>query len=507
MTTDPSTSTSTTNLGGMVTTTVTRRRNSESESEFDFPIKEIKQEVTEDDEQDQFGLNEVSDDLLLSLPDMPLRFPQELLDFQTPPSPKQQQVEQEQVQAQQQQQPRQEEEKQSPKEISIPKNIQDEFYRALTSTRRDDSLRELMMKYPKYAVAYTYPDKFQRTLLHYAAGQGWEASVNYCVSKLGMDVNLRAADLETPLHRTARFGKVDVCKRLIKLGADLNSQDEKGNTPLHTAGITGKGHIIRELLSHSALDADIKNLKGQNACVAAEESRTSNPDAINCLRDFFADRETRNSARAVAHTFSVEPSNNYGNNSFAAQYAKYHEDVTPSFMKRTSTSSSTTNATSIPTSSAVSFNTMMSTTQPASSSSDPRASLPRNQICQDGHRTATYLEFVCDNIMRENRIFHDLEPQLILVGGEKVFPAFFLPDFNIYVEVYEDPIDPAAFNAIRYAYDKHHLQVLFIQGERDATSCLTREYLAQYQQQQVRLSSRQSRESEFRGSPRRKSQF
>jgi ankyrin repeat protein len=60
------------------------------------------------------------------------------------------------------------------------------------------------------------------------------------------------ADKLTPLHLTAEFGNIDICRKLIEEDADVNASDENGLTPLHMATLSGQLKIMEMLLDHEA---------------------------------------------------------------------------------------------------------------------------------------------------------------------------------------------------------------------------------------------------------------
>ena len=56
---------------------------------------------------------------------------------------------------------------------------------------------------------------------------------------------------ETPLHRAAAFGSVEVIDLLLEYGADTNAEDQNGNTPLSWASWHLRPGIILSKLMHS----------------------------------------------------------------------------------------------------------------------------------------------------------------------------------------------------------------------------------------------------------------
>ena len=128
-----------------------------------------------------------------------------------------------------------------------------------------------------------------RTLLHYAAGAGClavvdtllrlgaDASVrdsgghtplysvaNECASDAGPEIVLAlvraGADVNacggvtraTPLHMSARRGKVEIARALLDCGADLEARDHGGDTPLQRALNCRKAAVAQFLMARGA---------------------------------------------------------------------------------------------------------------------------------------------------------------------------------------------------------------------------------------------------------------
>ncbi|MCB9782384.1 MAG: ankyrin repeat domain-containing protein [Candidatus Omnitrophica bacterium] len=49
--------------------------------------------------------------------------------------------------------------------------------------------------------------------------------------------------METPLHRAARFGHMDLVRMLVSKGADLNAKTPEGSTPWKAAAYNGHHEI------------------------------------------------------------------------------------------------------------------------------------------------------------------------------------------------------------------------------------------------------------------------
>ncbi len=63
--------------------------------------------------------------------------------------------------------------------------------------------------------------------------------MKYFVEEKGADVKVANKYGNTPLHRSAYNGKLDVVKYLVEKGADVKAADKDGHTPLHQAARYG----------------------------------------------------------------------------------------------------------------------------------------------------------------------------------------------------------------------------------------------------------------------------
>ncbi len=65
---------------------------------------------------------------------------------------------------------------------------------------------------------------------------------------------LTSKDGNTPLHRAAENGKLDVVKYFVENGADAKAANKDGKTPLHCAAENGHWHIEKYLKEKAAHD-------------------------------------------------------------------------------------------------------------------------------------------------------------------------------------------------------------------------------------------------------------
>ena len=78
------------------------------------------------------------------------------------------------------------------------------------------------------------------------------------VFRKGVDVNQRALDGDTPLHRICFNGNLEDMEILIANGAEINAPGDTGNTPLHEAISFGPLEMVKRLLELGA-DPTIEN--------------------------------------------------------------------------------------------------------------------------------------------------------------------------------------------------------------------------------------------------------
>jgi ankyrin repeat protein len=106
-------------------------------------------------------------------------------------------------------------------------------------------VKELVEKNPELVKA---KDKESETPLHKAAAQGHMDVVNYLISK-GADIDARNNANQNPLLHAAYYGKTEVVKFLLDKGADFKTPDIYGRTILHYPVREGYEDVVEILLS------------------------------------------------------------------------------------------------------------------------------------------------------------------------------------------------------------------------------------------------------------------
>ena len=106
---------------------------------------------------------------------------------------------------------------------------------------------------------------FENTLLHLVAGSETPdiSMLEYCISILGIDVNVRNADGATPLLMACRAGREAKITALLHLNADVNLNFVGGETPLHWLGLLpDPAPVLKEFIRRGAnIDAQVTQLR------------------------------------------------------------------------------------------------------------------------------------------------------------------------------------------------------------------------------------------------------
>ncbi len=87
-------------------------------------------------------------------------------------------------------------------------------------------------------------------------------------------VSLERKDLDKPLHSCAKFGQVDMIRKLLDDGADINARARKCTTPIMKAAKAGHLEVL-DLLKERGADFGAKDIKGWSALHHACSRRQS----------------------------------------------------------------------------------------------------------------------------------------------------------------------------------------------------------------------------------------
>ena len=134
-------------------------------------------------------------------------------------------------------------------------------------------------------------DSHGRTLLHWAAGEGYADDVNRFIQQ-GADIEAKDKSGWTPLALAAFAGKIDTVKLLLEKGANLKVKDNVSDTPLHLVATAGFKEVANILIENGA-DLEAKNYKGETPLFAAVTNYRK-PTFVSFLLVEDANMEVRN---------------------------------------------------------------------------------------------------------------------------------------------------------------------------------------------------------------------
>ena len=108
-------------------------------------------------------------------------------------------------------------------------------------------------------------NKYGDTPLHRAAAGGRLDIVQYLISERGCDPMSRGWHGRTPLHDACHTGRLDVVKYLMEdVRVDSSCRDDDtGATPLHLAALGGQLSVVKVLVEDYLCDPGVRDKKGQ----------------------------------------------------------------------------------------------------------------------------------------------------------------------------------------------------------------------------------------------------
>ncbi|KAG0516427.1 hypothetical protein BDA96_09G002200 [Sorghum bicolor] len=140
------------------------------------------------------------------------------------------------------------------------------------------------------SVASAVRDANKRTALHFAAREGRADVCEFLIGELGLPVDPKDDDGETPLIHATRQGHLDTAKYLLDHGADPSVATNLGATALHHAAGIGNTELMKLLLS-KGVDVESESDAGTPLVWAAGHG---NPDAVKLLLQHNAKPNTEN---------------------------------------------------------------------------------------------------------------------------------------------------------------------------------------------------------------------
>ncbi|XP_065599885.1 ankyrin repeat domain-containing protein 16 isoform X2 [Cyrtonyx montezumae] len=117
------------------------------------------------------------------------------------------------------------------------------------------SIARLLLE--KHQACPTAVDALGAQPLHRAAITAQDGAIQFLVSELGVDVNVKATTLQlTALHYAAKEGHTCTIQLLLSLGADVHAKDGKSRSALHAACAGQHSGAARILLNTGLKDSE-----------------------------------------------------------------------------------------------------------------------------------------------------------------------------------------------------------------------------------------------------------
>lgn len=164
---------------------------------------------------------------------------------------------------------------------SLHQNINEmEFERGIWSAALDGQL-DRVTTFLEKSEDPNKQDSSGYTALHYASRNGHLSVVDRLLS-YGASVNVQTrSGKSTPLHRAAYCGHLNIVKKLVDAGADPYLSDNDGNTPLHKAAEMGKIDVFDFLAKKETRLQEVRNHRGQSPSDCMNKWRDQKTEFIN----------------------------------------------------------------------------------------------------------------------------------------------------------------------------------------------------------------------------------
>uniref|UniRef100_A0A8C6X634 Ankyrin repeat and FYVE domain containing 1 n=1 Tax=Naja naja TaxID=35670 RepID=A0A8C6X634_NAJNA len=156
------------------------------------------------------------------------------------------------------------------------------------------------------------PSGCLQTLLHRAIDENSEQIACFLI-RSGCDVNSprqpgangegdeEAHDRQTPLHLAACWGLEETVQCLLEFGANVNAQDAEGKTPIHVAIINQHNTIIQMMISHSAIQLNLRDRQGLTPFACAMTYKNNKAAEAILKREPGAAEQVDNKGRNFLH--------------------------------------------------------------------------------------------------------------------------------------------------------------------------------------------------------------
>ncbi|MCP4745730.1 MAG: hypothetical protein GY874_06250, partial [Desulfobacteraceae bacterium] len=152
--------------------------------------------------------------------------------------------------------------------LQLPNQYHPPKARVCNNNQNSDTAKSKKFRFGKLArqtfrkIAHSQKDK-NKLFIEAAKNGDAKWAKKWLDAGADVDVNQVDNDGQTPLHRAAKEGHIDVVDALLlHPGADVNKADDEGWTPLNWAAEEGHTDVVNALLSHPGIDVNQANDNG-----------------------------------------------------------------------------------------------------------------------------------------------------------------------------------------------------------------------------------------------------